>query len=93
MALEECPVETVYDWLTVGFFAGLVVLFLQRSLPSEEPRDRAIHYVPPALGCAVSNYLGNHGMDIPALLVLVASAAYVAYFLNVWPGLAGNDRR
>jgi hypothetical protein len=77
-------VQTVYDWLTVGFFAGLIVLFLQRSMPSEEPRDKALHYVPPALGCALANYLGNHGYHVPAVLVLVFSAGYVLHFLNVW---------
>lgn len=77
--------QTVYDWLTVGFFAGLVVLFLQRSMPGEEHRDRAIHYIPPALGCAVANYVGNKGLDIPAILILVLSALYVAHFLKVWP--------
>ncbi|MCP3730832.1 hypothetical protein M9978_10360 [Sphingomonas sp. MG17] len=82
--------QTVYDWLTVGFFAGLVVLFLQRSMPDESSRDNPIHYAPPAIGCALANYLGNEGMDLLAIMVLVASAAYVAYFLKVgpWPGRA-----
>ena len=28
--------ETVYDWVTVAIFAGLVVLFVQRSTTEEE---------------------------------------------------------
>jgi hypothetical protein len=78
-------VQTVYDWIAVALFAGLVVLFLQRSTAPEEHRDKAIHYVPPALGCAFANYLGNHGMDVPAILVLILSGAYAAWFLEVWP--------
>ena len=27
--------ETPYDWITVGIFAGLVVLFMQRSTSDE----------------------------------------------------------
>jgi hypothetical protein len=27
--------ETPYDWVTVGIFAGLVVLFMQRSTSDE----------------------------------------------------------
>ena len=77
--------QTVYDWLTVALFAGLVVLFLQRSTAPEEARDRAVHYIPPALGCAFANYLGNKGMDVPAVAVLLLSGAYAAYFLNLWP--------
>jgi ABC-type Na+ efflux pump permease subunit len=78
-------VQTVYDWLTVGLFAGLVVLFLQRSMAPEDARDQAVHYIPPALGCAFANYLGNKGMDVPAILVLILSGAYAAYFLKLWP--------
>jgi FtsH-binding integral membrane protein len=78
-------VQTVYDWLTVGLFAGLVVLFLQRSAAPEDAGDRAIHYFPPAVGCALANYLGNEGMHLPAILVLVLSGLYAAYFLKLWP--------
>ena len=77
--------QTVYDWLTVGLFAGLIVLFLQRSTAAEETRDRAVHYIPPALGCAFANYLGNKGMDIPAILAIAFSVVYAAYFLKLWP--------
>ena len=73
--------ETVYDWVTVAVFVGLAVLFLQRS-SEEEPRDRIYHYVPPAVGCAVSNYLGNEGYMIPAVAVIVAVMAYIFHFLK-----------
>lgn len=73
--------ETVYDWVTVAVFAGLAVLFLQRS-SEEEPRDKIIHYLPPALGCAVSNYLGNEGYMIPAVGLIVATLAYINFVLK-----------
>lgn len=73
--------ETVYDWVTVAVFAGLAVLFLQRS-SEEQPRDKVTHYIPPAIGCAVSNYLGNEGYAIPAVGLIVAVMAYIYFILK-----------
>jgi hypothetical protein len=68
-------VETVYDWLTLAIFAGLVVLFLQRST-AEEPRDHLYQYAPPALGCAIANFLGNKDLHLFAIVTLVATLGY-----------------
>jgi hypothetical protein len=73
--------ETVYDWVTVAVFGALAVLFLQRS-SEDEPRDKIVHYVPAAVGCAVSNYLGNEGYAIPAVGLLVAVMAYIYFILK-----------
>jgi hypothetical protein len=73
--------ETPYDWISVAIFAGLIVLFLQRSA-SEKPRDKMISYAPPAVGCAVANYLGNHGQPIIFGLVVVAIAVYIWFVLK-----------
>jgi hypothetical protein len=74
-------VQTVYDWLTIAIFAGLITLFLQRS-SADEPKDKLYQYFPPAIGCAVANYLGNHDQDVIAILVIVAVAVYVWYVLK-----------
>ena len=79
--------RTVYDWVTVAMFAGLVVLFLQRS-SKEEPSDRLWQYFPPAIGCAFANYLGNEGHDIAAVATLAVTLAYIFYVLK--PHRAGN---
>jgi hypothetical protein len=73
--------ETVYDWLTVGIFAGLVVLFLQRS-SQEEPEDSLWSYLGAGVGCAVSNYLGNEGHDILAVIAIAGTLAYIALVLK-----------
>lgn len=78
--------QTVYDWLTIVIFAGLIVLFLQRS-SAHEPKDTIYHYAPAALGCALANYLGNAGQDILALLMIAGIAAYIWYVLKPFENL------
>lgn len=54
--------ETPYDWITIIVFAGLIVLFLQRS--QGEARDHLWQYLVAAVGCAVTNYLGNEALKL-----------------------------
>lgn len=68
--------ETAYDWITVAIFAGLIVLFLQRST-AEVQVDRVIDYLPPALLCAAANYLGNNGHQVLAILAILTIPVYV----------------
>ena len=68
--------QTAYDWITVAIFAALIVLFLQRST-AEVPRDRVIEYLPPALFCALGNYLGNNGYHLLAILMILTIPVYV----------------
>jgi uncharacterized membrane protein YccC len=83
-------VETVYDWVTVAIFAGLVVLFVQRST-SEEPageHDSLLLYLGAALGCAVANYLGNKGLHLLAIPLIAATILFIVYYLRpfrFWP--------
>jgi hypothetical protein len=73
---------TIYDWATMAVFAGLVVLFLQRSMSENEPQDRIIHYLPPAVGCALANFLGNNGQGLIAWLLILAVIAYIIHILK-----------
>lgn len=79
--------ETVFDWVTVVVFAGLVVLFLQRSTSEGPAKDSIWQYIPAAIGCAVANYLGNHDQEVLATIVVVAVIAYTLYFLKPLGGL------
>ena len=83
--------ETIYDWVTVAIFAGLIVLFLQRSSSEGEPEDSIWQYLAASIGCAVANYLGNHDEipyhDVLAVVVLVGTVAYVWYALKPLKGL------
>jgi hypothetical protein len=74
--------ETIYDWVTVAMFAGLIVLFLHRSA-ADEPPDTIWHYLPPSVCCAAANYFGNEGYVAIAVALLVAVGVYVVAVLNV----------
>jgi len=91
--------ETVYDWVTVAIFAGLIVLFLQRSSGTGEPQDSIWQYLIASVGCAVANYLGNqaikheggidylnHGL---AIVVLAGTLAYIWIVLKPLSGFGG----
>ena len=73
--------ETVYDWVTMALFAGLAVLFLQRSM-EEELQDSILHYLIAGVGCALANYLGNSGQDILAILLIAATVGFILHFLR-----------
>jgi hypothetical protein len=75
--------ETIWDWVTVIAFGGLVVLMLNRSA-QENPPDHLLQYLVPAAGCAIANYIGNNYSDLGAALALVLVAVYV-YKVLKWP--------
>jgi hypothetical protein len=88
---EETALETVYDWITVAIFAGLVVLFVQRSTSDEQApqqHDSLLLYLGAGLGCAVSNYLGNKGIHLLAVPLIFATIFFIIYYLRpfkAWP--------
>lgn len=75
--------QTVYDWASVLLFCAIALTFLHRSLAPVPVRpDPMIAYLPPVLGCALANWLGNSGAAAPAVLALCASAAYYIWVLR-----------
>ncbi len=74
--------QTIYDWVTVAIFGGMVVLFLQRSMAEEEPKDKIIQYLPPSILCALANYFGNHGQDALAIATILVVIGYIAVVLK-----------
>ena len=75
--------ETIYDWITLGVFAGLVVLFLQRSVGEEaEPNDSLLMYLAAGEGCAVVNYFGNEEQHIVAIPLLLLTLAFIVRYLK-----------
>ena len=75
--------ETVYDWVSLAIFAGLIVLFLQRSVGERAEKDASLlYYLGAGVGCAVANYFGNHGQDLIAILFLAATVAFIISVLK-----------
>ena len=75
--------ETVFDWLSLAIFAGLIVLFLQRSTGERVESDAPVYYYLAAgAGCAVSDYLGNHGQNLLAVALLAVTLAFIIFFLK-----------
>lgn len=74
--------ETLWDWVTVFCFAGLVTLMLQRSAEAE-PRDELWHYAPPAVAFAFANYFGNHDEPWIAGAILIAAILYIFKVLKL----------
>jgi hypothetical protein len=75
--------ETPYDWATILVFAGLIVLFLQRS--QGVARDHLWQYLVAAVGCAVTNYLGNEALKLDSTMYhLAAIGLGVATLAFIW---------
>jgi hypothetical protein len=75
--------ETIYDWVSLGIFAGLVVLFLQRSTSDHAEGDVSLlYYLGAGVGCAVANYFGNNEQHLIAVAILVATLGFIFYFLK-----------
>lgn len=75
--------ETIYDWVCLGIFAGLVVLFLQRSVGEEtEQNDSLLLYLAAGVGLAVVNYFGNEGQDLLAIPLLALTLGFIFKFLK-----------
>lgn len=75
--------DTIYDWLSLAIFAGLIVLFLQRSTSERADNDVSLlYYLGAGVGCAVANYFGNKGQDVVAILLLLGTVGFIAYFLK-----------
>ena len=83
MGDRKAQMETVFDWVSLAIFAGLIVLFLQRSTGDQTDKDAPLYYYLGAgAGCAIGDYLGNHGQDLLAGLVLAGTIVFIILCLK-----------
>lgn len=73
---------TVFDWLTVAIFAGLAIVYLQRSIGPRPAHDVIWKYLPPAALCVAANQIGNEGWAVPATILMVATLAYIWFVIR-----------
>ncbi len=76
--------DTVFDFISVGLFAGLAILFLQRSAAEEADTIPMWQYGVAAVMCAGGNYLGNHEQPIYGGLILAATTVYSVFILKMF---------
>jgi len=77
--------NTVYDFVTMALFAGLIVLFLQRSTGAQDDPHPMWEYLVAAVGCAVTNFVGNAGHDVIAILFLLMTIGFTVVILQPVP--------
>ena len=74
--------KSIYDLVSIILFAGLAVLYLQRSA-SREPDSVALwNYAVAAVGCAVADYLGNHDQPVASVLSFIALIIFSIFMLR-----------
>jgi hypothetical protein len=66
---------SAFDFLTVACFAGLVIAFF---LWTERDTRTLMHLMIPAVAFAIANQIGNAGLPLFAVVLVVAGAAYAA---------------
>jgi predicted branched-subunit amino acid permease len=67
--------ETAFDFLTIACFAGLVIAYFQ--LTKRDTRT-LMHLMISAAAFAIANQVGNAGLPMFALILIVAGAGYAA---------------
>ena len=65
--------ETAFDFLTVACFAGLVIAFFQFT---RRDTRTLMHLMISGTLFAIANQIGNAGLPIFALILIVAGAGY-----------------
>lgn len=78
--------STIWDFISIAIFSGVIVLFLQRSIGDEAVEDDSMwNYLGAALGCAVANYLGNQLSAVAGTLAIAGTLAFILYVLRPFP--------
>jgi len=78
--------KTLFDFVTIAIFAGLIVLFLQRSMNEGDFNDDPMwRYLVAAIGCAVANYLGNEVSALAGIVVVIGTIGFILYELRPFP--------
>jgi hypothetical protein len=74
--------KTIFDFLTLALFAGLAILYLQRSASSTPDPTALWKYALAAIGCAAADYLGNHDQTVASVLVFAATVIFSLVMLR-----------
>ena len=75
--------KTLYDVISCIVFAGIALLFLQRSAAATKDEIPLWRYAVAALGCATGDVAGNNGYHVLGAVLLVATATFGLLALKV----------
>jgi hypothetical protein len=67
--------ETAFDFVTVACFAGVVIAYFKSA---RQNARTLLHLAVPALVFAVANQVGNSGLPVFALILILAGIGYAA---------------
>jgi hypothetical protein len=82
--------DTLYDFVSVLLFVAAAAGFFHRLRRVDEP---LAPYMLVSLAAAVANWLGEHGAEIGAVLLLAGGAVYLQRLLRApYPGEDGPPR-
>ena len=70
---------TPFDFLTVACFFGLVVAFVVRT---ERDTRTLLHLLISAAAFAIANQVGNKGLTLLALVLIVAGGGYALLIIQ-----------
>lgn len=82
--------QTIHDWVTVAIFCGLITLFLHRSIDVDEPGDSLWHYLVASVGLAGTNWLGNEGRHLLALMSLGLTLIFIHHVIAPFRSTGGG---
>jgi hypothetical protein len=74
--------KTIYDLVSMIAFAGLAILYLQRSASSSPDPVALWKYAVAAIGCGLADYFGDHGMVIASIATFGALALFSVAMLK-----------
>jgi hypothetical protein len=74
--------KTIYDLVSMIAFAGLAILYLQRSASSSPDPVALWKYAVAAFGCELADYFGDHGMPLASIATFVALAIFSVAMLK-----------
>ena len=74
--------KTIFDLISVALFAGLAILYLQRSAAEEPDQIPLWRYAAAAVGCAAADYLGNNGFAVASSLIFVVVVGFAIVMLK-----------
>ena len=74
--------KSIYDVVSLILFAGVALLFLQRSAEEERDSVPLWRYAVAAAGCAAGDLAGNDGIPIAAAVAFLATGAFSLFMLK-----------